>query len=455
MTARILASIASGSWQEELAGQIRDVLRRKPRTIVVLDDDPTGTQTMHEVPVITDFDQAVIDAEMQQSPLFYILTNSRSLQADEANTLAQTLGERIRLAADKQGKEVLVISRGDSTLRGHYPGEVDALAAGLGISDARQVLIPAFFEGGRYTFEDIHYVREGEQFIPAAETPFAQDNTFGYESSDLGEWIREKRNRSVSPEEIHPISLDELRREGGFVFSRAHYLISNATGYRDLQAMALACLQEDEPLVYRTAASFVNAISGTKPRPLLKAEELQTGETTYGGLVVVGSYVPKSTRQLQYVQEQSEAHFMEVPVARIQAGDFDEAAITALAGEATEKIKSGINVVLYTSRAVATGTTKAESLALVNRVSEVVQSIVRQIGVRPRFLLAKGGITSSDIATKALGVKRARVLGQIAKGIPVWRLGPETRFPDMPYIIFPGNVGDDQTLHAVINSLSP
>ena len=65
----------------------------------------------------------------------------------------------------------------------------------------------------------------------------------------------------------------------------------------------------------------------------------------------------------------------------------------------------------------------------------------------------KGGITSSDVGTKALAVKKARVLGQIQPGIPVWQTGAESRFPGTPYVIFPGNVGEDGTLKAAAEVL--
>lgn len=73
--------------------------------------------------------------------------------------------------------------------------------------------------------------------------------------------------------------------------------------------------------------------------------------------------------------------------------------------------------------------------------------------MQPRYLIAKGGITSSDIGTKACQEKKAWVPGQIEKGIPVWKLGPKSRMPGTPYIIFPGNVGDEDTLYQVIRKL--
>jgi uncharacterized protein YgbK (DUF1537 family) len=81
--------------------------------------------------------------------------------------------------------------------------------------------------------------------------------------------------------------------------------------------------------------------------------------------------------------------------------------------------------------------------------------VVRALTIRPRYLVAKGGITSSDIATQGLGVRRALVLGQILPGVPVWQLGPETRHPALVYIVFPGNVGGPQALAEIVTTLRP
>nr|GEX57316.1 ketose-bisphosphate aldolase, class-II [Tanacetum cinerariifolium] len=63
---------------------------------------------------------------------------------------------------------------------------------------------------------------------------------------------------------------------------------------------------------------------------------------------------------------------------------------------------------------------------------------------------SQGGITSSDIATKALEAKRAKIVGQALAGVPLWQLGPESRHPGVPYIVFPGNVGDSNALAKVV-----
>ena len=87
------------------------------------------------------------------------------------------------------------------------------------------------------------------------------------------------------------------------------------------------------------------------------------------------------------------------------------------------------------------------------RISDGVRRLVGNLQVTPSFVIAKGGITSSDVGTKALCVKCANVLGQIRPGIPVWQTGEESKFPQTPYVIFPGNVGEVQTLREAVEIL--
>jgi uncharacterized protein YgbK (DUF1537 family) len=111
------------------------------------------------------------------------------------------------------------------------------------------------------------------------------------------------------------------------------------------------------------------------------------------------------------------------------------------------------DVVVMTSRQLVTGADKEESLQIGAVVSAALVAVVRGLTVRPRFVVAKGGITSSDIATRGLDIKRALVLGQIAPAVPVWQPAAGSRFPGVPYVVFPGNVGGADTLADVVQTL--
>ena len=119
---------------------------------------------------------------------------------------------------------------------------------------------------------------------------------------------------------------------------------------------------------------------------------------------------------------------------------------------ADDAITTGRTPVVYTSRQVERPE-GMEELVVARAVSDALVAIVRGVEARPDFVVGKGGITSSDVGTLGLGAERATVLGQVRPGVPVWRLGPESRFPGLPYIVFPGNVGDAESLADIVTEL--
>jgi uncharacterized protein YgbK (DUF1537 family) len=450
-------------WPEALLPEIQARVGVDRRKLVVLDDDPTGTQTVHDIPVLTTWSVAALEAELlQDAPAFYLLTNSRSYGPDTAQSINDEIGRNLSAAARNVGREFAVVSRSDSTLRGHFPAEVDALAAGLAREFDAWILVPCFFEGGRYTVDNVHYVAEDDWLIPAAETPFARDAAFGYHSSELRQWVAEKTGGRIPAAAVASLTIDELRRGGpAQVADRLLALpvgavcVVNAAAERDLEVLVRALLAAEaqgKRFLYRTAASFVPIRAGLAPRPLLQADELLLPQGG-GGLIMVGSYVPKTTAQVQTLLQESAVVGIELRVDRLLDEDRCEHEVARVAGEIERALAQDADVVVYTSRNLVTGPDGESSLAIGRRISNGLVSIVQALTVRPRYLLAKGGITSSDLATAGLNVERALVLGQILPGVPVWQLGPESRFPGMPYIVFPGNVGGPTALVDVVSTL--
>src|SRR5262245_34919083 len=94
--ARTLAALPA-PWPEDLRSQIRARIVAQPsHKVVVLDDDPTGTQTVHDVPVLTTWDSTTLRAEFTQpGPCFYILTNSRAFATPEACRINREIGQRL------------------------------------------------------------------------------------------------------------------------------------------------------------------------------------------------------------------------------------------------------------------------------------------------------------------------------------------------------------------------
>jgi len=447
-------------WPEDLLPAIQSEIAQNPASVIVLDDDPTGTQTVHDVPVLTNWkQQAIIDEFERRTPLFYILTNSRSLPTAKAVELTFEAGANILEASRKTGQAFEIISRSDSTLRGHFPAEVDALADVLEMQQAVCVIIPFFQEGGRYTINDIHYVSQGEQLIPAADTAFAKDVVFGYRSSDLKRWVEEKTQGRISGTSVRSLSLEEIRKDGPdhiaekmTGYKPGSVCVVNAADYRDLEVVTLGLLgaqQEGQRFLFRTAASFVRVRAGLTARPLLTADEINSTGST-GGLVIVGSYVPRSSQQLEHVLQHGNVQSIELNVDKILSPQNRHEEIRRSVEFVENALSQGQDVVVYTSRKLITGKDNESSLSIGRKISQGLVEIVSSMGVRPRYILAKGGITSSDIATQALGIVRAQVLGQILSGVPVWRSGPESKFPDTPYIVFPGNVGATDAISEVV-----
>lgn len=449
----------SDPFPDDLLPLIRAEMLKRNETIVVLDDDPTGTQTVYDIPVLTDWSVDSIRKEfVSEIPLFYILTNSRSLPSEDAELRIRKIGQNLVRASKQTGRKFLVVSRSDSTLRGHYPMEVEILEEELDLQGAIKVMIPAFFEGGRYTIQDVHYVREGDTLIPAAKTPFAEDKVFGFNSSDLKEYVEEKSNRKIKSEQVVSFSIMELREQNPTrIAAKINRLppgvtcIVNAASYRDLEVFTLGYFLSNRQLIFRTAASIVPVLAGLKKRSLLSAEDLLVVQKQ-GILLVVGSYVPKTTSQLNALKGLPNLESVEINVHQVIQDEEDLQNICQ--SRINNLLSQGKDVVLYTSRKLVGHSDPHQSLQIGNRVSEFLVSLVKGLLATPGCILAKGGITSSDVATKGLGVKRALVLGQVAPGIPVWKLGLESKFPGMYYVVFPGNVGDEDALKDVYLKIS-
>jgi uncharacterized protein YgbK (DUF1537 family) len=449
-------------WPDDPLPQIREHLAGAQRKVVVLDDDPTGTQTIHDLPVLTQWPPDLLEKELSApGPAFYLLTNSRSLSSESAYRLTQQIGCALDRAAERTGRKLTVVSRSDSTLRGHFPAEVDALADAMQSRFDACLLIPFFKEGGRYTIHDTHYLTQNERLLPVGLSEFAGDPDFGYRASNLKDWVAEKTGGRVPSSEVASISIDDLRIRGPeavaeklLQLQNGCYCVVNAAGYRDIEVFTLALLAAEsrgKRFLYRSAASFVRVRSGISQRKLLTGSELK--DSGSGGLVVVGSFVPTTTRQLKELLHRMAIHPIELDVGKVVDDAAGKTELDRALAATQKALSRGEDAVIFTSRETLTGSDSGSHLKIGQKISGGITTIVRGITVRPRFIVAKGGITSSVVATEGLGVKRAIVRGQILSGIPVWQLGAESRFPDLTYVVFPGNVGGPTALAEVLKKL--
>jgi uncharacterized protein YgbK (DUF1537 family) len=447
--------------------RIRRKIGESGRRLAVLDDDPTGTQTVHGVPVLTTWSLEDLRWALEQpSSTFYILTNSRSFPEEEAARMNREISANLASAAEQAGAKFAIVSRGDSTLRGHFPAETEAVEEALRVGLDGIVLCPCYIEAGRLTVEDIHWVRQGQSLVPAGETEFAGDTSFGYSSSNLAAWVEEKTTGRVLASEVASVGLADIR-EGGpgrvaemlLNVSGSRPVVVNAASYADLEVFVLGLLDAEEKgkrFLYRTGPSFVRVRGGISEKGPLSAGELYRHRPRQGhGLVLVGSHVEMTTRQLDNALALSDVRPVELSVPRLLDAGARDGELDRVVSEVDQGLAEA-EVVVYTSREVVRGGAGRTGLEIGVSVSDALVEVMRRVDRRTplAFVVAKGGITSSDVGTRGLGVRRAEVAGQMLPGIiSVWILPEDSAFPGLPYVIFAGNVGEEDSLARIVEIL--
>ena len=432
--------------------------------IIVLDDDPTGSQTVHGCLLLTRWDVATLREGLRDaSPLFFVLTNTRGMSAAKAAeitrevclNLKQALAE---LAAAGLRINPLLVSRSDSTLRGHYPVETDVIAAELGPFDAH-FLVPAFFEGGRFTRDSIHYLMVDGRPVPVHETEFARDSVFGYRHSYLPDYVEEKTAGRIKAGQVERFLLSDVRGDSGARLQALQHntcCVVDAEMQQDLDhfaAQLLAAAAQGKRFLFRSGASLLTALAKLPPQPVPASAMRDYVRAGRAGAVIVGSHVQKTTLQLSQLLKMPGVAALEVDVAAI---DGDRAALLqGVVERAHQAHQQGLTPVIFTSRGEKTFATQAERLAFGERVSAFLMDVVRNLPVTLGFLISKGGITSNDVLSSGLALRTSRVLGQILAGCSVVRCPQDhPRYPELPVVIFPGNVGDESALATVYARLA-
>lgn len=433
--------------------------------IIVLDDDPTGSQTVHGCLLLTRWDPATLrEALRDASPLFFILTNTRGMSSQQAAEVTRQVCCNIRNTLDALEQVGIVVhpifvSRSDSTLRGHYPVETDVMAQELGPFDAH-FLVPAFFEGGRVTRNGTHYLKVNDQWVPVHETEFARDSVFGYSHSFLPDYVAEKTGGRIPASKVRHFGLDGVR---GNVLPTLMKLEGNqccvvdAEQLSDLTNLARqirVAAERGKRFLFRSAASLLTAFAQLPPQPVPAEQMARYVRGNQPGAVIVGSHVAKTTRQLHTLLRCEGVVGVEIDVSRIATAR--DRLLQEVTNEAERIHRNGNTPVIYTSRVEKTfGDTQAR-LDFGVQVSEFLMDVVRRLPTTLGFLISKGGITSNDVLSSGLALRTARVLGQIFPGCSVVRCpAHHPRYPDLPVVIFPGNVGDDTALATVYTRLRP
>lgn len=277
--------------------------------------------------------------------------------------------------------------------------------------------------------------------------------------------MEEKTGGRYPAREVLDISLEELRSldysaitDKLLALHDFGKIVVNAVDACDLKVFCIAlydAMKQGRRFMFRTAAGFVKEFGAVSDRPLLSREEMVAGDRKTGGIIVVGSHTKKTTSQLEELKAVPGIRFLEFNSDLVLDEEKFQEEIQSVVRREEELLEQGVTVAVYTKRKLLSLENDSPEAALTRsvKISDAVQSLVGGLKVTPGFVVAKGGITSSDVGTKALKVKKATVLGQVRPGIPVWRTGAESRFPGIPYVIFPGNVGEAETLKETVEIL--
>ncbi|WP_019241902.1 MULTISPECIES: four-carbon acid sugar kinase family protein [Bacillus] len=464
---KVLADLSPVKKIEKAREKIRKTLQNSNYKLIVLDDDPTGVQTVHDIYVVTDWSKEWIKKGLSDNRnVLYILTNTRSYSAEKTKRINQEIVRNLCEVSKELQIKFSLISRSDSTLRGHYPLEINVLESellnGADIEVSGHLLVPAFFEAHRYTIQDTHYLAESGKLVPVSSTEFSNDAVFGFSTAFLPNWIEEKTNGKISANEVLNISIEDIRSGGTDkvyeILLKAKQnapIIVNAVSYDDLDIVSLAVLRAidvGKHFLFRTAASWIKSFGGIESRPYLTAQDMTALDENYGGLIIVGSHTQKTTEQIEVIMDQYPIQVIEVNVPKILNERLRDTELHSVIKKLEENLLLKKDTIIYTSRKVITVEGKDDNLIISQSISSALVEIVRALEIKPRFIIAKGGITSSDIATKGLEIKHAKILGQVIAGVPVWLTGKEARFIDTPYIVFPGNVGDRDAILKVVEN---
>lgn len=411
---------------------------------IVLDDDPTGTQSATGVTVLLDPRQDALLAALRAADTVYVQTNSRAVSEREAVRLVTTIRRAGLRAGKLLSQPVRFILRGDSTLRGHVFAESDVFASPSSVL----LFVPAFPAGGRVTRDGTHFVRIGTEHLPAGHTEYARDPVFGFVSSTLAGYVAEKCHRAAVP-----VSLDALRASEGAAVADAlaaappgAVVVPDAETDTDIvriqRGLEKAWAARD--IVVRCAAPLAAACAGVLstsllPRPL----ERPAGPV----LLVCGSHTSGATAQLRELTRQVGCQLHTVPTSDALADPATTGRKLAKVAARTLESEGLACVVTEREREPAHGT-----LEHGQRVMAALSIAIRELAGQASAVVTKGGITSAEVIKTGFGAATARVRGQVLAGISVWDLSVSTR-GTVPCVVIPGNVGDDHTLADIVQGV--
>ncbi len=424
--------------------------------IIVLDDDPTGSQTVHSCLLLTKWDVETLKIGLiDEVPIFFILTNTRALPAKQAAAVTREVCQNLKIAlAATKITEFLVVSRSDSTLRGHYPIETDVISAELGGFDAH-FLMPAFFEGGRITRDSIHYLLVDGVETPVHKTEFARDSVFAYNHSYLPDYVAEKTEGQIPADRVVQFLLAEVRSgslERLMQLERNRCCVVDGEQQSDFDRFAadvLAAVSQGKKFLFRSGASILTSLAQLGPQPIPATEMSKYVRDGKPGAIIIGSHVQKTTDQLTQLLATPGIVGVEIDISQLVGENVTVRA--GLLASIVDRVNSihaaGDTPAIYTSRQELAFNSTQARLQFGEAVSALLMDAIRALPADIGFLISKGGITSNDTLSKGLALTSARSIGQILPGCSAIVTPPNhPQFPNLPVVLFPGNVGDADAL---------
>jgi DNA-binding FadR family transcriptional regulator/uncharacterized protein YgbK (DUF1537 family) len=421
----------------EWIGDLEQRVNEDSRKVLILDDDPTGTQTVSNVEVILNpSPDAYKKFFTGTERAAFVLTNTRSMPEREAVKLIRKIKEEASCAAKETGTNIAFILRGDSTLRGHIFPEIDQFSTDTSVC----LFVPAFPEGGRKTLNGIHYIDIGMDKLPVAETEFAKDPVFGYKSKTMHEWVAEIGNGR----KCITVPLEKLRSNGPSLITEilcnaesGTVIVPDSETYEDIELIVWGLLDAEERgrnVVVRSASTLAAIRAG------LHGANVYSVRNEGKVLVICGSHTAASTRQINKLVEHTFQPVI-IPSNRAIHENHDSLS-TELANEILKSLHLKNFAIISTERE-----RKKEHSDLTDgaKVMKVLTETVKKVKSNFDAIISKGGITSANVATDGLLALHARVRGQLEPGVSLWDLTLENG-RTIPYAVVPGNIGHDRTL---------
>ncbi len=439
--------------------------------IVVFDDDPTGSQTVHSCPLLLSWDVDVLRRGLRhQSPLLFVLANTRSLVPDEAanriTEICNALNQAIA-AEDLSFENIILVSRGDSTLRGHGVLEPEVINNSLGPFDAT-LHVPAFLEGGRTTVDGMHLLNG----TPVHKTSFAKDHLFTFSTSYLPDWLHEKSRGAIDPLSVQRITLSQLDQaalspNGMIDLERSlkalvgnQPVVVDAVKREQLDVLATAVrnLSSSKRFLFRSAASLLNSLADLSPKSLdpkqirgfCRKDEM--GQYL-PGMILVGSHVELADIQLRRLLEVDKCKGIELPVAKLASlfnEGFKDLHLPTLekqwVTQLEELLEQGKTPVLYTTRGEILFSSVRSRLLFGYYLADLMARLTKNIAPKLGYLISKGGITTHILLQKGLGLEKVNLAGQILPGLSLVIAGARNNNSPLPIVTFPGNLGGKNTL---------